>query len=79
MMTQAIERCFAAREVTAILIDPLATNTDAQRFYRRLGFEEVGPRRFGEDDCTVMRLARAGLGEARKAGSVTRICRQRHC
>ena len=60
MMTQAIERCFAAPEVTAILIDPLETNTDAQRFYRRLGFEEVGPRRFGDDDCTVMRLTRAG-------------------
>lgn len=60
MMTLAIERCFAAPEVTAILIDPLATNTDAQRFYRRLGFEVVGPRRFGDDDCTVMRLTRTG-------------------
>jgi len=63
MMRQAIERCFAAPEVTAILIDPLESNTDAQRFYRRLGFEVVGPRRFGDDDCTVMRLMRAGWAE----------------
>lgn len=63
MMTQAIERCFAAPGVTAILIDPLATNTDARRFYRRLGFEEVGPRRFGDDDCMVMRLMRAGWAQ----------------
>ncbi len=60
MMRQAIERCFANPNVTAILIDPLESNTDARRFYERIGFEEVGPRRFGEDDCMVYRLERAG-------------------
>lgn len=60
MMTQAIERCFANPNVTAILIDPLESNVDARRFYERIGFEEVGPRRFGEDDCMVYRLERAG-------------------
>jgi len=58
MMRLAIERCFAQPEVTAILIDPLTSNTRAQRFYARSGFTVVGPRRFGEDDCTVMRLNR---------------------
>jgi aminoglycoside 6'-N-acetyltransferase len=59
MMTLAIDDCFAAPEVTAIVIDPLATNTDAHRFYQRLGFEPVGRRMFDTDDCLVHRLERA--------------------
>lgn len=58
MMTLALDACFAEPEVRAVLIDPLATNVRAQRFYTRLGFEIVGPRRFGTDDCLVMRLER---------------------
>lgn len=58
MMQFAIDRCFAAPEVRAILIDPLASNTRAHRFYERLGFEPVGPRRFGDDDCLVFLLRR---------------------
>jgi aminoglycoside 6'-N-acetyltransferase len=59
MMKLAIERCFADPLVTAILIDPLANNTRAHRFYERLGFQFVEPRRFGADDCFVYRLNRA--------------------
>src|SRR5690349_14183276 len=59
MMREALERCFAPPDVTAVVIDPLASNTDAQRFYVRLGFEPVGPRTFGNDDCLVHRLERA--------------------
>ncbi len=66
MMAQAIERCFANPNVTAILIDPLESNTDARRFYERIGFDEVGPRRFGEDDCVVYRLERAGWMNVKK-------------
>lgn len=58
MMTLAIERCFADPIVSAIVIDPLASNRRAQRFYARLGFAVEGPRRFGLDDCLVMRLRR---------------------
>jgi len=58
MMREACSRCFAPAAVSAILIDPLESNVDARRFYRRLGFEVVGPRRFGSDDCVVMRLER---------------------
>ena len=58
MMKQAIARCFAAPEVTAILIDPLASNTAAHRFYERLGFRFVDRRQFGGDDCFVYRLER---------------------
>ena len=59
MMKLAIEKCFAPPEVTAIIIDPLASNTDAHRFYERLGFKFVEERSFGEDDCFVYRLDRA--------------------
>ncbi len=58
MMRAAIARCFAVPEVTAIIIDPLASNVRAIRFYTRLGFAAVERRRFGEDDCLVMRLER---------------------
>ena len=59
MMTQALGACFAAPEVTAIVIDPLASNTDAHRFYQRLGFRPVGRRLFGPDDCLVHRIERS--------------------
>jgi len=58
MMRLAIERCFKDREVKAILIDPLASNTRAHRFYERLGFEFVEQRTFGEDACYVYQLLR---------------------
>jgi aminoglycoside 6'-N-acetyltransferase len=59
MMRLALEKCFAAPEVTAVIIDPLASNTDAHRFYERLGFKFVERRQFGDDDCFVYRLERA--------------------
>lgn len=58
MMRLALERCFAAPDVTAVLIDPLASNERAHRFYERLGFVPVERRRFGDDDCWVYRLER---------------------
>jgi len=58
MMRLALARCFADPAVTAVLIDPLASNTRAHRFYERLGFRFVERRRFGEDDCHVYRLER---------------------
>lgn len=58
IMQLAIARCFANPTVTAILIDPLASNTRAHRFYERLGFQCCDRRWFGEDDCFVYRLTR---------------------
>ncbi len=58
MMTWAIETCFASPDVVGILIDPLASNVRAHRFYERLGFELVGPRTFDGDRCLVYRLDR---------------------
>lgn len=58
IMRLALERCFADPAVTAVLIDPLASNTKARRFYERLGFRFVERRMFGEDDTAVYRLER---------------------
>jgi aminoglycoside 6'-N-acetyltransferase len=58
MMTLALARCFADPHVRAVLVDPLASNTRAHRFYERLGFRFVERRRFGRDDCFVYRLDR---------------------
>jgi aminoglycoside 6'-N-acetyltransferase len=38
MMELAFESCYADPAVTAILVDPLASNRRAHRFYERLGF-----------------------------------------
>ena len=59
MMTLALERSFAAPEVSAVLVDPLSRNVRAHRFYQRLGFRFVHRRQFGADDCLVYRLDRA--------------------
>lgn len=60
MMQQALERCFSVPSVAAILIDPLATNLRAHRFYERLGFRFVEQKRLGEDesDCYIFKLSR---------------------
>lgn len=63
MMAAVINRCFAEPSVAAIVIDPLNSNTDAHRFYQRLGFKIVGRQNFGEDDCLVHRLERADWRE----------------
>lgn len=63
MMRQAIERVFADPAAESLVIDPLASNTEAIRFYGRLGFVAEGERSFGDDGadrCLVMRLSRPG-------------------
>ena len=58
MMRLAFRRCFGDPRVSAIVIDPLASNVRAHKFYRRLGFTPVGPRKFGDDDCLVHKFER---------------------
>jgi aminoglycoside 6'-N-acetyltransferase len=65
MMCRALDRCFADSAVTAVLIDPLASNTSARRFYERCGFQPVGPRVFGEDECFVYRMDRQAWQDCR--------------
>lgn len=58
MMKMAFEKCFDDPKVTAILIDPLKSNTNAHRFYERLGFEFVEERTFDKDESFVYELTR---------------------
>jgi len=60
MMTWAIERCFHSVQVQKIIIDPLSNNLRAHKFYKCLGFEYAGTRRFdAESDCVLFALTRA--------------------
>jgi aminoglycoside 6'-N-acetyltransferase len=58
MMRRAFQIGFATPAVSAIVIDPLASNLRAHKFYRRLGFVPEDRRMFGDDDCLVHRLTR---------------------
>lgn len=64
MMNLALNRCFAEPTIKAVLIDSLANNTRAHRFYERLGFKFIERRRFGDDDCLVYRLNRSDWQQA---------------
>jgi aminoglycoside 6'-N-acetyltransferase len=72
MMQVALARCFAQPAVTAVLLDPLASNTRAHRFYERLGFRFLERRWFGDDDCFVYRLARADYERTCRLAARTR-------
>jgi aminoglycoside 6'-N-acetyltransferase len=65
MMRLALRRCFDDPAIKAVVIDPLASNTRAHRFYERLGFRFVERRTFDDDDCFVLRLDRADWSEHR--------------
>lgn len=56
MMRYGIDRAFQVHGANVILLDPIATNTAAIGFYRHMGFQDVGPRRFGTDQCLVLQL-----------------------
>ena len=71
MMTSVLDRICADPGVQEVVIDPLMSNERAHRFYRRLGFRDVGPRWFGPDHCLVMSLDPA----ARRAGAVPEVSR----
>jgi aminoglycoside 6'-N-acetyltransferase len=72
MMGLALDRCFAEPAVKSVLIDPLASNVRAHRFYERLGFVAVERRTFGSDDCIVYRLAREDWQRCKPA--ITNSC-----
>jgi aminoglycoside 6'-N-acetyltransferase len=74
MMELALDRCFADSIVEAVLIDPLASNTRAHRFYERLGFTLVGPRIFGPDHCLVYRLDRQAWRQSIPSHSRRQSC-----
>jgi aminoglycoside 6'-N-acetyltransferase len=56
-MGLALRRIFDQHGADRVVIDPAVDNHRAIEFYERLGFERVGVRRFGDDECLVMRLS----------------------
>jgi len=58
IMQLAINKCFATKEVKAILVDPLETNIKAIRFYEKLGFKFIEKKNFGKSNCLVYKLKR---------------------
>lgn len=58
MMRLALARCFDDHDASEVLIDPLASNVAALRFYERLGFQFVEERDFDGDLCRVYRYPR---------------------
>ena len=58
MMKLAIRKCFSHPTVNGILADPLKTNVRAHRFYKKLGFELMGERKFNGTACYVFELRR---------------------
>ncbi|MEQ9229587.1 MAG: GNAT family N-acetyltransferase [Cyclobacteriaceae bacterium] len=61
MMKIAIDKCFSDPAVHTILIDPLKSNVDAHRFYKRIGFEFVEERDFNDEECFVFQLKRSNF------------------
>ena len=59
VMHAALRRIFDHHGADMVVIDPLVDNRRAIAFYGRLGFERVGIREFGGDECQVMRLMRS--------------------
>ncbi len=58
-MALALARCFDDPSVSAVLIDPLASDTRSHHFYERIGFRFLEPRGFGDDECLSYRRDRA--------------------
>jgi aminoglycoside 6'-N-acetyltransferase len=58
IMRQSLAKCFADPQVKHVLIDPLASNTRAIRFYERLGFKYITDQTFGESKCKVYSMTR---------------------
>jgi aminoglycoside 6'-N-acetyltransferase len=58
-MKLALGRVFDQHGAEMVVIDPAVDNRRAIAFYENLGFESVGVREFGDDECLVMRLLRS--------------------
>ncbi|MCC2605554.1 GNAT family N-acetyltransferase [Planctobacterium marinum] len=58
MMQLAMALCFANPDVHALLVDPIANNIKAQRFYARLGFKFVESKKIQGESCYVLKIRR---------------------
>ncbi|BDX05769.1 GNAT family N-acetyltransferase [Planctobacterium marinum] len=58
IMQLAMARCFDNPDVHALLVDPLANNRKAQRFYARLGFKFIETKTIENESCYVLKITR---------------------
>jgi aminoglycoside 6'-N-acetyltransferase len=56
MMALAINQCSSDSAIHTILIDPVVAKTDAIAFCAEMGFSPRETRRFGDDECLIMRI-----------------------
>jgi aminoglycoside 6'-N-acetyltransferase len=68
-MELAVRRAFDQHDAETVVIDPAVDNHRAIAFYEQLGFERVGVRELGDDECVVMRRLRSSTGHARQEGA----------
>lgn len=59
MMKTAIDFCFSDPKVHSIIIDPLASNVRAIKFYQKIGFKFTENRYFENTLCSVHSLIRS--------------------
>ncbi|CAB9520468.1 AAC/APH [Seminavis robusta] len=59
-MKQALEGSFVFGDTTvqAAIVDPMVGNPSAHKFYQSVGFQPLGKRSFGPDECLVHRVTR---------------------
>jgi len=58
IMQQIIAITFSDPDVHALLVDPLMTNKQAQRFYARLGFKFTETKKIYGESCYILKLRR---------------------
>ena len=58
-MKLALGRVFDQHGAEMVVIDPAVDNGRAIAFYEKLGFERVGVRELGDDECLVMHFPRS--------------------
>jgi aminoglycoside 6'-N-acetyltransferase len=61
VMRLALDRVFDHPDAEMVVTDPVVDNLRAIAFYERLGFERIGVRDFGDDECLVMRFLRSSF------------------
>jgi aminoglycoside 6'-N-acetyltransferase len=68
-MEPALRRAFDRHDTETVVIDPAVDNHRAIALYEQVGFDRVGAREFGDDECLVMRLLRSSTGQAHHEGA----------
>jgi aminoglycoside 6'-N-acetyltransferase len=64
MLQLALAKCFQNANIDTVVLDPLASNGRARRFYEKNGFRFVEERWFGNDCTAVYKIERSEWNQA---------------